>query len=99
MVEAIKSGLLSSVSAVSPQKLPQASETNGSFADFFKADMKEFLNKSEEVEGMMTNYVSGVGDIEQIAPLLKELMLEFEVKTKVISSLANVLKTLTSMNI
>lgn len=99
MVEAIKSGLLSSVSTVSSQKLPQASEVKGNFVDFFKADMKEFLNKSEEVEGMMTNYVSGFGDIEQIAPLLKELMLEFEVKTKVISSLANILKTLTSMNI
>ena len=47
----------------------------------------------------MTNYAGGVGDIEQIAPMLKELMLEFEVKTKIISSLANILKTLTSMNI
>lgn len=102
MVEAIKSGLLSSVSSASPQKLsqaPQASEANENFADFFKADMKEFLNKAGEVEGMMTNYVSGVGDIEEIAPLLKELMLEFEVKTKVISSLANILKTLTSMSV
>jgi len=99
MVDAIKSGVLSSINNVSPQKLTQTPEANGNFADFFKADMKEFSNKAEDVEGMMTNYVAGVGDIEQIAPLLKELMLEFEVKTKVISSLANVLKTLTSMNI
>jgi len=99
MVDAIKSGVLSSINNVSPQKLTQTPEANGNFADFFKTDMKGFLNKAEEVEGMMTNYVSGVGDIEQIAPLLKELMLEFEVKTKVISSLANILKTLTSMNI
>jgi hypothetical protein len=99
MVEAIKSGLLSSVGPISSQKLSTASTDGGSFGDFFKADMKGFLNKANDVEGMMTNYAGGVGNIEQIAPMLKELMLEFEVKTKIISSLANILKTLTSMNI
>ncbi len=99
MVDAIKSGLLSSIT-ISPQKshaIPAAD--GGNFTDFFKTDMKEFLHKAHEVEGMMTNYVSGAGDIEAIAPKLKELMLDFEVKTKIISSLANILKTLTSMNI
>jgi len=99
MVEAIKSGLLSSVGPIPSQKLSTAATDGSSFGDFFKADMKEFLNKANDVEGMMTNYAGGVGNIEQIAPMLKELMLEFEVKTKIISSLANILKTLTSMNI
>ena len=99
MVEAIKSGLLSSVGPIPSQKLSTASTDGGSFGDFFKADMKGFLNKAQEVETKMTSYAGGVGDIEQIAPMLKELMLEFEVKTKIISSLANILKTLTSMNI
>ena len=85
MVEAIKSGLLSSVGPIPSQKLSTASTDGGSFGDFFKADMKEFLNKANDVEGMMTNYAGGVGNIEQIAPMLKELMLEFEVKTKIIS--------------
>lgn len=98
MVDAIKAGLLSSVSTLSPQKITQNPEAMGSFADFFKTDMKEFLHKAEDVEGMMVNYVGGSGNIEEIAPLLKELMLEFEVKTKIVSALANVLKTLTSMN-
>lgn len=99
MVDGIKAGLLSSVGTISPEKLTQTPEADGSFSDFLKADLKEFLHKAEGVEGLLVNYASGVGDIEQIAPLLKELMLEFEVKTKVVSSLANVLKTLTSMNI
>lgn len=100
MVDAIKSGLLSSVSTLTPQK-PTSSpqEVGGSFADYFKTDMKEFLHKAEDIEGMMVNYAAGSGDIEQIAPLLKELMLEFETKTKIVASLANILKTLTSMNI
>ncbi len=99
MVEAIKSGLLSSVGPIPSQKLSTASTEGGSFGDFFKADVKGFLNKAHEVETKMTDYAGGFGDIEQIAPMLKELMLEFEVKTKIISSLANILKTLTSMNI
>lgn len=99
MVDAIKTGLLPSVSALSPQKLPQSPEVNGSFADFLKADMKEFLHKAGDVEGLLVNYAAGSGDIEQIAPAFKELMLEFEVKTKIVSSLANALKTLTSMNL
>ena len=99
MVEAIKSGLLSSVGPISPQKLSKSPTEVGGFGDFVKTDLKEFLNKANDVEGMMTNYAGGVGNIEQIAPMLKELMLEFEVKTKIISSLANILKTLTSMNI
>ncbi len=99
MVDAIKSGLLSSVATISPQKLSESPADGSNFGDFLKADMKGFLNKAHEVEGMMTNYAGGVGDIEQVAPILKELMLEFEVKTKIVSSLANILKTLTSMNI
>ena len=98
MVDAIKPGLLSSIT-VSPQKAGGSPAENGNFADFFKADMKGFLNKAHEVEGMLTNYIGGVGDIEEIAPKFKELMLDFEVKTKIVSSLANILKTLTSMNI
>ena len=99
MVEAIKSGLLSSVGPIPSQKLSTAATDGSSFGDFFNADMTGFLNKAQEVQTKMTNYAGGVGDIEQIAPMLKELMLEFEVKTKIISSLANILKTLTSMNI
>ncbi len=99
MVDAIKSGLLPSIGTISPQKLPESPADGGSFGDFVKVDMKQFLNKAHEVEGMMTNYVGGVGNIEEIAPRLKELMLEFEVKTKIVASLANILKTLTSMNI
>ncbi len=99
MVELIKSGLLSSTGVISPQKLSPTSGESGGFGDFLKTDMKDFLHKTTEFEGMMTNYVSGLGDIEEIAPKLKELMLEFEVKTKIISSLANIIKSLTSMNI
>lgn len=98
MVDAIKPALLSSIK-ISPHKSSPLPTSGGNFADFFKADIKEFLHKAHEVEGMMTNYVGGIGDIEEIAPKFKELMLDFEVKTKIISSLANILKTLTSMNI
>jgi hypothetical protein len=69
------------------------------FTDFLKTDMKEFLGKARQVEGLLTNYANGVGDIEEVAPKFKELMLEFEVKTKIIASLGNVIKSLTSMNI
>lgn len=99
MVDAIKPGLLSSVSAISSQKPTKSPAESVTFGDFLKTDMKQFLNKAYEVEGMMTNYVNGAGDIEEIAPKLKELMLEFEVKTKIVSAIANILKTLTSMNI
>lgn len=98
MVDAIKPSLLSSIT-ISPQKASGTSTNGGNFADFFKTDMKQFIHKAHEVEGMLTNYVEGVGDVETIAPKFKELMLDFEVKTKIISSLANILKTLTSMNI
>ena len=99
MVSSVKSGLLSSIGTISPQKSSGLPTDGGNFGDFLKADMKEFIQKAHGVEGMMTNYASGVGDIEEIAPMLKELMLEFEVKTKIVSSLANILRTLTSMNI
>lgn len=98
MVDVVKPGLLSSIT-IPPHKSSGMPTNGGNFADFFKADIKEFLHKAHEVEGMMTNYVGGIGDIEEIAPKFKELMLDFEVKTKIISSLANILKTLTSMNI
>lgn len=100
MVDPVKAKLLSSIGTFHPQKSSQSLTTEGhNFSDFIKDDMKGFLNKANDVNKMMTNYAMGVGDIEQIAPMLKELMLEFEVKTKIVSSLANVLKTLTSMNI
>jgi hypothetical protein len=98
MVDAVKPSLLSSIT-ISPQKASGSPANAGNFADFFKTDMKQFIHKAHEVEGMLTNYVGGVGDVEAIAPKFKELMLDFEVKTKIISSLANILKTLTSMNI
>ena len=66
MVEAIKSGLLSSVGPIPSQKLSTAATDGSSFGDFFKADMKGFLNKAQEVETKMTNYAGGVGDIEAI---------------------------------
>lgn len=98
MIDVVKPALLSSIT-ISPHKSSTLPTNGSNFADFFKTDIKEFLHKAHEVEGMMTNYVGGIGDIEEIAPKFKELMLDFEVKTKIISSLANILKTLTSMNI
>jgi hypothetical protein len=100
MVASIKSGLLTSTAlmpkTINPSGLP-ASPPN--FGEFMKSDMKGFIEKSHQVEGLLSNYVQGFGDIEEIAPKFKELMLEFELKTKIVSSLANMLKTLTSMQI
>ncbi len=102
MVGAIKSGLVTAGEALlkkSASSPADATSGGAGFADFLKTDMKDFLSKSHSLEGMISNYVNGVGDIEEMAPKFKELMLEFEVKTKIIASLANVIKSLTSMNI
>lgn len=106
MVNAITPGSTAvSAAAASVQKTAASGQI---FADNLKkdtqnsadvADIKSFLNKAREAEKMLTNYAVGQGDIEEIAPKLKELMLEFEVKTKIISSIANIIKSLTSMNI
>jgi hypothetical protein len=100
MVASIKSGLLTSTAlmpkAINPSGLP-VSPPN--FGEFMKTDMKGFIEKSNQVEGLLSNYIQGFGDIEEVAPKFKELMLEFELKTKIVSSLANMLKTLTSMQI
>lgn len=99
MVDSIKSNLFSVAGTIASQKTPALSSDAPNFGDFLKTDMKQFLKKSHEVDAQMVDYISGVGDIEELAPKLKELMLEFEVKTKIISSLANIIKSLTSMNI
>ena len=102
MVGAIKPDLIVAGKALLKNNASLPTDgTNGgaSFADFLKTDMKDFIKKSHHLEGMMSNYVNGVGDIEEMAPKFKELMLEFEVKTKIIAALANVIKSLTSMNI
>jgi hypothetical protein len=93
MVGAIKPNMIAAAEALLKKNVsPPADGAN--FGDFLKTDMKDFLTKSHQVEGLMSNYVNGIGDIEEVAPKFKELMLEFEVKTKIIASLANVIKTL-----
>lgn len=100
MVESLKGGI-SGISAVTPKIITPSGEisTNQNFGDFLKTDLKDFVSKSHQMEGLLNDYVQGFGNIEEIAPKFKELMLEFELKTKIVSSLAGMIKTLTSMQI
>lgn len=100
MADSIKGTLPPSINILTNKDpINQTSNNGQNFGDFLKTDLKDFVGKSNQVEGLLSNYIQGFGDIEEIAPKFKEIMLEFELKTKIVSSLANMLKTLTSMQI
>ncbi len=80
------------------QQKTQQGEPND-FSTFIKNDAKNLMKTAQQSESMLHNYFQGIGSLEEIAPVIKQVMTEIEIRSKMVSSFAGILKTLTSMQI
>ncbi len=79
------------------QQLQQPNLGQQTFGTFLNGQVQGFLSQAYTVEKRVKAYALGDDSIEQVAPLVAEFGLEVEAKTKIVEALANVIKTLTAI--
>ncbi len=79
------------------QQLQQPNFGQKGFGEFLNGQIQGFISQAYAVEKKVKGYAMGEESIEQVAPMVSELGLEVEAKTKIVDALSNVIKTLTSM--
>ncbi len=68
-----------------------------SFTDYLKNDVDNFINRAHHNTNQIMEYVTGKEDIEYLAPHLKNTLLEFEEKARVLELVIGSLKNLLNM--
>jgi hypothetical protein len=83
-------------SEIAPARLSPVSK-DSSLTDLVGSEFQALLGKGHKMDTLLQDYLVGNGNIEQVAPVMADLAVEFEYATKLVNTALSAYKAVLNM--